>query len=486
MAPKPKRSRNGTSLLLSRTQLLANQVKGCETCRGRKVKCDEKHPSCAECSRLCLLCKWSQGKKPSIKSIRRGYGPVKSRDETWTPRCIIPIPSHSSAASAFQTVATAVNSSSPPPEWRDSVAPNQDSTSDEWWQRLDVESEGLDFETTTEEVVAIGKTQKFASLFFEDVQQLFTINLPTDMGPSDNLSGMFISPPLSEFHMTLANSMTLSPHEHEALKHYQTTYSLYRTTKDPNWSTHKVLLNLGSQDTMIMHLLLAVSLNDYCLRSGQSLSSQQAEDHFQIGAQQLISKMNAGAETDNVVMMAAFFFVYLYMSKRKFTAPERLSQLSQTVLNYVQKQDLVARCIGRLPLSGQTHLLSNYNRSLLARLIMWTLDEDVKCSFQGTGGHLARYLAKRSAKTKDIYDASRNALGDHWGTGYPHSQMLDDDQNSTVLEFLWAMMPLWQDINDLSHSEENYQELKASIEQKFTFLEEVSLHCCPPIISSLV
>jgi hypothetical protein len=250
-----------------------------------------------------------------------------------------------------------------------------------------------------------------------------------------------------------------------------------RYIERPNWSTHKVLLRMGSHEKMIMHLLLAVSLNDYSIRTGYSSSSQEAESHFRAGAQILINTSSACMDTDDVVMMAAYFFLYLYMSKRKSTEPQRLSQLSLTVLNYVKRQDLLASCISSQTASDTSQLnriTSCHNRSLLARLIMWTLDEDVKCSFQGIGGHFARHLAGSDAKTKDIYDTSRNALVDHWGSLYPHSQVLDDDQNSTVLEFLWALMPLWQDINDL-HQESDPSNTKSRIEQKFILLEQVCL-----------
>ncbi|KAF2417679.1 hypothetical protein EJ08DRAFT_70343 [Tothia fuscella] len=264
--------------------------------------------------------------------------------------------------------------------------------------------------------------------------------------------------------------------EHEALRHYQTTYSLYRTTKDPKWSTHKVLLNLGARDIMIMYLLLAVSLNDYSLRGGQSTSSREAENHFQLGAQLLITRMDFAVDGNTIAIMAAFFFIYLYVSKRKYTAPQRLSQLSRRILDFVRTHDLVFDCVDSASIchQSQTEETAVYSRSLLARLIMWILDEDVKCGFPGSGGDFARYLAQRSTKTKAIYDASRNALGDYWGNGYPHSQMLDDDQNSTVLEFLWALMPLWQDINDLSGVGGNYDTLKSQIEQRFRTLEEHS------------
>ncbi|KAF2503228.1 hypothetical protein BU16DRAFT_448999 [Lophium mytilinum] len=279
---------------------------------------------------------------------------------------------------------------------------------------------------------------------------------------------------LSDHHVALPNSLLLTAPEHEALRHYQTTYSLYRTTKDPHWSTHKVLLSLGSYNPMIMHFLLAVSIDDYSLRKGHRSSSQEAESHFQEGARLLIEMMKRGAEEDHVSTMAAYFFIYLYMSKRKSTAPYRLNQLSLTVLDYVERHELNHRCVNFS--DSSTTLVTNSTKtdnSLLARLIMWTYDEDVKCSFQSTGGHLARHLTQHSARTKDVYEASRNALATHWGAEYPNSQQLDDDLNSTVLEFLWALMPLWQDINDLPHEQDfNSLELRSRIEQTFFYLEQ--------------
>jgi hypothetical protein len=308
--------------------------------------------------------------------------------------------------------------------------------------------------------------ETFAEIFENGGDGFQTVgNIPELLlGPSTSLS---------DHHVALPNSLTLTAPEHEALRHYQTTYSLYRTTKDPNWSTHKVLLSLGSQNPMIMHFLLAVSINDWSLRKGQNVFSQEAENHFQAGARLLIDRMKVGAETDHVSNMAAYFFIYLYMSKRKSTAPQRLTQLSLTVLDYVEKYELNVRCV-EYPGTSTTLITSPKNdNSLLARLIMWTFDEDVKCSFQSTGGFLARHLTQHSGRTKDVYEASRNALANHWGADYPNSQQLDDDLNSTVLEFLWAMMPLWQDINDLPHEFGLISLESRSIEHTFSQLEQV-------------
>jgi hypothetical protein len=140
-----------------------------------------------------------------------------------------------------------------------------------------------------------------------------TINYHT----SPNNSTFSPSASLSNYHMPLPNSLILSVSEHEALRHYQTTFSLYRTTKDPNWSTHKVLLSLGSQNTMIMHLLLAVSINDSSLCRRDELSSPIAQGHFQAGALMLVEIMGRDSERNHVSLMAAYFFLYLYMSKKK-------------------------------------------------------------------------------------------------------------------------------------------------------------------------
>lgn len=287
---------------------------------------------------------------------------------------------------------------------------------------------------------------------------------------------MHLSPSLTGFHLPLPNSLVLSCKEHEALRHYQTTYSLYRTTKDPAWSTHKVLLHMGSDDEMIMHLLLAVSLNDYSICTSDEPLARQAEIHYQSGAHMLIATSNM-ADKD-VSMMAAYFFIYLYMSKRRSTAPQRLDKLSSTILRFVQEHNLVAYCTDAASDPEpclQTDESAYHDRSLLARLLMWALDEDVKSDFQGRGGHFARYLARQPTSTKQIYNASRNALGDYWGSKYPHLQILDDDQNATVLEFLWVLMSLWQDINDLNGGSKAMRH-NSAIEQKFRSLRIVCLN----------
>lgn len=96
---------------------------------------------------------------------------------------------------------------------------------------------------------------------------------------------------LSDHHIRSPSSLTLNSGEHHALKHYQTTFSIYRTTKDPKWSTHKLLLDLGASNSMIMHFILAVSINDVNRRK-EHYDSSEAEGHFEAGARELIGMVN--------------------------------------------------------------------------------------------------------------------------------------------------------------------------------------------------
>lgn len=49
---------------------------GCLTCRARKVKCDETHPLCNNCSNLNVQCRWSEGSHGSQDNL--GMAPFKS------------------------------------------------------------------------------------------------------------------------------------------------------------------------------------------------------------------------------------------------------------------------------------------------------------------------------------------------------------------------------------------------------------------------
>ncbi|KFY49407.1 hypothetical protein V495_00596 [Pseudogymnoascus sp. VKM F-4514 (FW-929)] len=424
-------------------------VKGCWSCRSKKVKCDKYYPVCDRCCRKNLSCQWSLD-EPSLREKRRGAGSFKSRGSKWVPIPILPATSSSEQGKIEEHVGEVDKKSTLPPETNlvveSSPIPNDS------WVTLSCDTEPSwsmpadDFLNTQ---YLLFPDDIYAGLFpVVDHTSQANLAIPTAWSSEMPFS---LTHSLSYDHMTLPNSLILTHREHSALAHYQAVFSRYRATKDPQWSTHKILLDIGSQNSMVMHLILAVSINDTVSRERSEAATDEAQRHFEAGAQLLLEAMRNVGEGNTVALMATFFFLYLYMLNRKNVAPQRLRQLSMTVLGFVKKYKLDVLC-GISP--SQTQIFTVLDRNLLARLIIWTYTEDLKCGFRGFGGYLADYLAENAVMADQIYDESRTVLEKHWGSDYPDAQVVDDIENSIVLEFLYAMSRLHQLINNLSQTAE--------------------------------
>ena len=455
---------------------------GCDVCRSKKVKCDEKQPTCARCNRLKLTCSWPR-LELTLQAKRRGYGSLKSRErhnyvrkdaeerekekDIWSPRPILPALTNTSGIERNRADSTAPTFPS-----TTSLTINSSLESDDWLETAGVENDNFTWEVSSNCAENLLPLNALPPNFEELEQFLSAINTGVSWSPG---MGSAFPHSLSDHHLPLANSMVLSLEEHNALGHYQTTFSIYRTTKDPKWSTHKLLLDLGSQNTMIMHFILAVSINDVCHRHENHPGSQEAQLHFQAGAVELIETIK-NPEANYKFLMAAFLFLYLYMPKRKSVSRHRIKDLSKTVLQYVKRHRLDAQCLDSDDSLDNSSLLTDRERSVLARLIIWTYDEDVKCGFQGSGGHLAGYLTSHRERTMAVYEVSRTALGAHWGSQYPDAQIADDDDNAMELEMLWALTTLWQDINDLSQGLiPDGVDIHRRIKLRFNLLEKVGM-----------
>jgi hypothetical protein len=231
---------------------------------------------------------------------------------------------------------------------------------------------------------------------------------------------------------------------------------------------------------MLMHLILAVSLNDVCYRK-DSGSSKAAKDHFQIALGDLIKIVNQDSTEQYTLCMAAFLFLYLYIPKEKLLPPHTVNLLSTAVRDYVERHQLDSLCLEQQPETPPESILSSSNRHVLARLIIWTFDEDVKCGFQWYGGYLAEYLTAHRERTMAVYEVSRVVLQEHkWGEVYPKDQAEDDDDNAMELEFLWVLTALWQDINELTRKPAADQaESRRRIDQRFNLLPKVCLFLFP-------
>jgi hypothetical protein len=454
---------------LSRSKL--TRLVGCNTCRTRKVKCDEQHPYCLECTRLGKECTYRSNDPPS--SVSASDTP-SSRSRPLEPR-----PAQDVFGGLFDQTYTPMY----PFMYGSDLGGYKDPHN--FLPQTPFISHPCPV-PILEEFDPMGDV----NFDFPSGNIMNTIHsdaLDYPMAPNNQFPNYLAASPqpgraLFDYDTPLPNGLKISYNEHQAIKHYESTFSLYRTTKTPDWSTHKVLFKMGEENKMIMHLLLAVSINDCYLRRGQMQEDlfQNADYHYEKGRLLFVDTVQKNRPEDTLLLMAAFFFLYLYLSKRKDVGPRRLRILSTNVLEFIRSHRLVDRCISTssLPVQSAAHLKHQEirkERSVLSRLIIWTYDEDIKCSFQGTGGHLARYLVAQGSRTKEVYETSRNALGFFFAERYPYRESTDDRDNTMTLEFLYALMPLWQAINDLNQDSEPIpEETRRRVEHQFVALEEVS------------
>lgn len=210
---------------------------------------------------------------------------------------------------------------------------------------------------------------------------------------------------------------------------------------------------------MVMHLIIASALTDLSLCSNDSTLYAWGQRHYEAGANLLVGTVTAQSQ-NHVDILSSFFLLYVCMSLREESL-EKVSQLSWMVLNHIQTFDLVGYSSDALET-----IIPKDQRAFIARMIVWLVYEDIAAAFLGCDGAFARYLRSQPTKMAAIYEESATILESCWGQFYPDSEAIDDVENSTVLRFLFDVMCLLQDINQLQDVSEG-----AAIEQKLNALE---------------
>lgn len=222
------------------------------------------------------------------------------------------------------------------------------------------------------------------------------------------------------------------------------------------------MLRLGLGTPMVMHLIIASALTDLSLCSDDSTLYALGQRHYEAGANLLVDAVGAQSQ-NHVDILSSFFLLYVCMSLREESL-EKVSQLSWMVLNHVQTFDLVGYSSDALET-----IIPQDQRAFIARMMVWLVYEDIAAAFLGCDGAFARYLRSQPEKLDTIYEQSATILESCWGKFYPDSEAIDDVENSTVLRFLFDVMCLLQDINQLQDASEG-----AAIEQKLNALEVTS------------
>ena len=262
--------------------------------------------------------------------------------------------------------------------------------------------------------------------------------------------------------MTLYEGFEVTTRERQAVQHFQTRFSLSRSTKSPPWSTHSLILYHGMSSPMVMHLVIASAMADLSLRSDESSIVALARRHYRIGAQ-LLSQSTGSEQGEHANVLTCFFLLYIYLMMREDSA-DVLSHLSLTTLGYIQRFNLDGQAS-----SAIGAVITDEQRTFVSRMIVWLLYEDIAISFIGHEAHFAKYGRQNQAAMQAVYEQSSATFETCWGSFYPDSEAIDDVENSTVLRFLFAVMGLLEDINQADTETE-----AARIEYELDSLQEKS------------
>ncbi|KAK3686109.1 hypothetical protein B0T22DRAFT_241469 [Podospora appendiculata] len=400
---------------------------GCLTCRQRRVKCNEAKPLCSNCARLTLGCEWAEHVPLDVRRDR-----IRMELRSRPPVPIVP----KDVKGSTETLLAAQGGSGSPNG--NSAAPLPTFSPDGEQAFLDVAS------PRPSPSMSQGPFNAIVS--------------PGFFQPPSPLTEMQISPTAS-----LAGLPTLQPltrTDYQALDYYQNQVAFGFGSKSPAWSTHALLMKTASRNATVLHLLLAASsveMSWHCGTSSQSMLDN-AEENYRRGQQLLVGEITH-PDSDPLVVMASFWFLYLYQRRRPPKLRISYHALSRLMCDYIGRSRL-DQVLSYTDTSSEgylgmatvesAHHYSPEKRALLARLASWLFWVDAQSCFQGDGGNMARLLAQ-SASTRgllEMYEVSRATLQLNWQGGYPVGELVDDLQNSSALELIHHTWVLVQEVNE--------------------------------------
>ncbi|KAI9726674.1 MAG: hypothetical protein M1834_008939 [Cirrosporium novae-zelandiae] len=428
---------------------------GCLPCLSSKVKCAENHPTCQRCAHLRIECEWPRP-RPSLREIRRGWGPLKSR-ESFTPRPILPLIEYPP-----ETVAS-----------RDLMQPRLEkdgttSTATKHAQHEPCEiPSGQEGHLEVDDQTSLNETSTVEqSLQFQPIR-----GRPQAMW---RLHTAALIPPVSASHIPSSSSLIFEAPEHHALQHYQNVLSKSYGTKVSTWSTFTVILRYGRDHPTIMHFLLATSLAQLSQLSGSRDLWSSGKSHFQLGSQLLVSGMG-NYEINHCTNMAAFWLVqFTYRTIWGKKAIESMKKLSHAVAKYVEKHSI-------LELYSSPDILQEMNpqapttyskplplreRSMLARFMIWICYSDLEAEFCNAGGYFSDLLFSNEDIAETIYHTSQNSLELFYGSEYPYNEVIDDVERSSVLELHFQAALVYYKINKAARNSSSLGQFEA-IEGQF-------------------
>ncbi|KAH6869546.1 hypothetical protein B0T10DRAFT_501499 [Thelonectria olida] len=400
--------------------------RGCWTCRGKKVKCDEVRPTCRRCMRLDLICDYS-------------------------PRTRFAGQAASSPTSSVSAGGVADNAASMVLEARQ----NRDSASAPTKGRRN--HPGMDLPSWLKQHSAMSWQSSHMALRSPSSQKS-----PGSCG------------------------LDLGHEEHEAIRYFRDWFAPLYHTKNPNYSVFSILLNIARDDALVMHMVLAISLQDIDFRQNsariQPASQYVSKDiasnphdlglrHYSAALRRMADVIGQGEESGNIDLDSVTSTLVLMIMYEQIHGDSRcnglMNHLTGTCLILKRHYSPLLRTLQATPSTtvicqqrpcaltktarpGAKKQLSQYSARLLTRIGFM----DASAAFSGLGGHITGLLYKTISEDSERTDSpppgplesfevlERYAYSLYrtvWGEEYPQAEMVDDIENRSVFTLLGAL-----------------------------------------------
>ncbi|KAH8821964.1 hypothetical protein F5884DRAFT_108563 [Xylogone sp. PMI_703] len=271
----------------------------------------------------------------------------------------------------------------------------------------------------------------------------------------------------------LPEALNLGGVEKTALGYYRSQFSDFRTLKGFSWSAYSIFLGVAIEHELILHLILAVSLQGLSRQMSDQSISRLGKQHLQTGLD-LLQRSLAQDDPDHLSIMISFWLLVLFtMDNNAFTTGVQRRELSARIYNYIYTHQLDKLCGNLMSdnvLVSETSIdqESRASRSLVCKLISMLVYADVQLNFNTHGGALSEFLLDR-ARFSRVRQISRNFLELNHGKEYPLSELVYDVESTECYNLYYEQHRIyhllnqlfWYEIGDYDNIKQEISDLEA-------------------------
>lgn len=466
-APRSKNGMYSWQLLEIPTNELTGRILttsayiGCQTCRQRKVKCDEIRPICNRCDRLSISCEWGFSGKQSGKSLQLRHAQSTARSRQWYLAYL-----------------------------RRNYGAQSTSTSSSWMTKELMGRGGARSTTTTTTITTTPWPWN------DGLQSMLGVSTPavpiTDLfPPHHDLRVMELSSP----EMTCSNALTMTAADQNYFRYFPSSSVVFYYMKSWEWSSLGFLYKgPAAANKIIMRMMLAIAASDmhrqgyFSSAAEKESTRRRAQYHYELAVQEFrqyleehgsanaeLGKAERVLESGSEMIFSIMFLMITYEwyfghSVKHFQMhiegvrcllkahPEIFvtRKIADTILTTGTRPDsgmsfipsqllLWILYVALVPLVRDPHFLSMTN--FKSRYM------EISGHPRGLTGSLYNTLIEsgHSALHPDYLHQCARIWGRClWAEEYPDQQILDDMENHRALELLHHAIIIWNKIWQLA------------------------------------